>query len=61
LKLVPEFVEAKKSRLNALTRFYLYLNHNYTELILLKNEEDQLEKIVQAHSKGEVSVPTELE
>jgi hypothetical protein len=48
-KLVPEFVEAKKQKLNFGASVYLYLNQTFSQLIMFKNEEDELEKIVQSH------------
>jgi hypothetical protein len=49
---------------NKLTSFYQWLNKSFTQQILFKNKEDGdwgIKKLLEKHSKGETSIPTELE
>jgi hypothetical protein len=59
--LSKEFVKEKLTKLNRLSRWYLYLNKAYVEPIMFKNERDALEELFESHSKGQVGTPTELE
>lgn len=59
--LAKELVEAKKKKLNCLSRLYLWLQDTFVQKILFKNTQDELNTIVAAQSKGEVHVPSELE
>jgi hypothetical protein len=48
-------------KVNCMTRLYLWLNKNFTEQILFKNRENQLNALFDSHCKGEIFIPTELE
>jgi hypothetical protein len=54
-------VKEKLSKLNMLSRWYLWLNKSFVELIMFKNEKDTIEELFESHSKGQVDTPTELE
>ena len=42
-------------------RFYNWLNHTFTEKILFKNKQKELEALVMDHAAGGMEIPTELE
>ena len=60
-ELAKAFILEKISVLNTRSQIYLWLNQSYVELIMFKNDEQNLNKICDAHLKGQVSTPTELE
>ena len=59
--LTKAFVLEKISKLNTRSQIYLWLNQKYVQLIMFKNDEENLKKIHEDHLKGQVSTPTELE
>jgi hypothetical protein len=60
-KLAKEFIQEKISKLNFKTQLYLWLNSSYVKLIMLKNDQEDLDKIFESQCKGKVETPTELE
>lgn len=59
--MVKAFILDKLPKLNRRSRIYQWLNKNYVELIMFKNDPKNLQMIHEAHLKGQVSTPTELE
>ena len=60
-QLTKEFVDAKRQKMRCCVRFYIWINRQFTELLMFKNKEAELLEIKQRLGAGDVYVPTELE
>lgn len=59
--LANEFVKAKMSKQRLCVQFYLFLQNNFVDKVIFKNNKKELENLKNTIAAGSVDVPTELE
>jgi len=61
LKLGQEFVKAKMGKQRLCVKFYLFLQNNFVDKVMFKNDKKELDELRKNIAAGSVEVPTELE